>query len=143
MGVENFVDGPITGKRSTKRARVLIAAKIQTPAGEFEVRLRDLSRKGALIESEIVPPVGTEIMFSRGTTFVPARIAWSSGNRIGLEFEYMIDEHEVLVQLGRGAGDKAPQRFRRPRLYGEDMTDYDKKLARAWGVAVGIDMPRE
>jgi hypothetical protein len=144
MGVENFGDDSITGKRSTKRARVLIAAKIKTPAGEFEVRLRDLSRKGALIESGIVPPAGTKIQFTRGETCVPARVAWSSGHRIGLEFDYMIDEHEVFVQIGRGADAKPQQEsFRRARLNGDTMSEYDKKLARDWGMAVGIDMPRE
>ena len=56
MGVEHFVDGPVAGKRKAKRARVLLAAKLQTPSGEIEARLRDLSRKGALVECHTVPP---------------------------------------------------------------------------------------
>ncbi len=51
------VDGPIAGeadqesKRSEKRARVLLTARIRAANGvEEDVRLRDLSRKGALIE---------------------------------------------------------------------------------------------
>ena len=67
MGVEHFVDGPVAGKRQAKRARVLLAAKLQTPAGEIPARLRDLSRKGALVECQTVPPVGTEVMFNRGS----------------------------------------------------------------------------
>ena len=143
MGVENFVDAPVTGKRKTKRARVLLTARISTASGEIEVRLRDLSRKGALVESEIVPPQGSEVMFKRGSTIVPARIAWTGGNRIGLEFDYMIDESEVLVQLGRGSGDQNQQRFRRPRLYGEDLSEQERKLARVWGLSVGIALPGE
>lgn len=143
MGVENFVDSPITGKRSAKRARVLIAAKIETSAGEIEVRLRDLSRKGALIECDVPPTVGSEVMFLRASTIVPARVAWTGGKRVGLEFHYMIDESEVLVQLNRASGDQNQQRFRRPRLYGEDMSEQDKKLARVWGLSVGIALPGE
>ena len=141
MGVENFVDGAVSGKRSTKRARVLISAKIDAGAGEMEVRLRDLSRKGALIECDFPPEVGSEVTFLRGSTIVPARVAWAAGKRVGLEFNYMIDEHEMLVQLNHKTGDRNPQRFRRPRLYGEDMTEQDKKLARVWGLSVGIALP--
>ena len=142
MGVENFVNAPATttGKRMTKRNRVLLAARLQTPFGEVEARLRDLSRKGALVECAKVPPVGSEVVFMRGATVVPARVAWTGAQRVGLEFLYMIDEHEVLVQLKKTSGVQTQQRFRRPGLY-EEMSAKEKKLARAWGVAVGINLP--
>jgi len=143
MGVENFVDGPIAGKRQAKRARVLISAKIRAPAGEIEVRLRDLSRKGALIECDVPLEVGSEVMFLRGSTIVPARVAWTAAKRVGLEFDYMIDESDVMVQLRRTSGEQQQQRFRRPRLYGEAMSEQDRKLARVWGLSVGIALPGE
>ena len=142
MGVEHFVDGPVAGKRQAKRARVLLAAKLQTENGEIDARLRDLSRKGALVECRNVPPVGTELVFNRGSTSIPARVAWTGADRVGLEFAYMIDEHEVLVQLKRTTNDQNQPRFRRPRL-GEDMSAQEKKLARLWGVSVGISVPGE
>jgi hypothetical protein len=140
MGVDNFLNASVGGKRQTKRARVLLAAKLKTPWGEVDARLRDLSRKGALIECTTVPPVGSDVVFVRGTTIVPARVAWTGGQRVGLEFHYMIDEHEVLVQLKKPIGNQQQQRFRRPGL-NEDLTDRDRKMARAWGVAVGISLP--
>jgi hypothetical protein len=143
MGVEHFVDGPVAGKRQAKRARVLLAAKLQTASGEIDARLRDLSRKGALVECRTVPAVGTELVFNRGSTSIPARVAWAGRDRVGLEFAYMIDEHEVLVQLKRTTGDQNQPRFRRPRLFGEQMSDQEKKLARLWGVSVGIAIPGE
>jgi hypothetical protein len=142
MGVESFGGAGVTGKRQAKRARVLLAAKLQTQAGEIDARLRDLSRKGALVECNVAPPVGSELVFTRGATSVPARVAWAAGNRIGLEFAYMIDGNEVLVQLGRTPGDQGQPRFRRPGLFG-DMNEQEKKLARLWGVSVGIAVPGE
>jgi hypothetical protein len=139
MGVETFGNSDVTGKRQAKRARVLLAAKLQTPEGEIDARLRDLSRKGALVECNVTPPTGTELIFNRGATSVPARVAWTAGNRVGLEFAYMIDESEVLVQLRRKDDPNQP-RFRRPSLFG-DMTDQEKKLAQMWGVSVGISVP--
>ena len=141
MGVENFVDAPASGKRKAKRARVLLAVKLKTDFGEVEGRLRDLSRRGALVECGTIPPVGSEVLFSRGSTIVPARVAWTGGNRVGLEFAYMIDENEVLVQLGPAGGESGQSRFRRPRLFGEEMTEKEKQLARAWGMSVGIKLP--
>ena len=150
MGVESFLDAPSDGKRKARRARVLLAVRLGTDMGEVDGRLRDLSRKGALVESTTVPPVGSEIIFTRGSTSVPARVAWTSGNRIGLEFAYMIDESEVLVQLGKAAGPSpapvnpyAPTRFRRARLFGEEMSEQERAIARAWGRQVGIDVPGE
>jgi len=143
MGVEHFVDGPVAGKRKAKRARVLLAAKLQTAGGEIEARLRDLSRKGALVECHTVPPVGTEVVFNRGNTSIPARVAWTGSDRVGLEFAYMIDEHEVLVQLKRTSSDQNQARFRRPRLFGEEMSHQEKQLARLWGASVGIAIPGE
>ena len=141
MGADNFVNSPVVGgKRTAKRARVLLAAKLKTPHGEIECRLRDLSRKGALVECSSVPEVGCEVVFSRGSTIVPARVAWSGTNRVGLEFHYMIDEQEVLVQLRRNTGSAGTDKFRRPGL-SEGMSDQERKLAQAWGVTVGLAVP--
>lgn len=139
MGVENFSNSAAGSKRSAKRARVLLAARLQTPFGEIEARLRDLSRKGALIECAKVPPVGSEVVFVRGTTIVPARVAWAGDGRVGLEFHYMIDEQEVLVHITKRAAPR-PESFRRPGLK-EALSEDERKSALAWGVAVGLNLP--
>ena len=140
MGVENFVNSEAGGKRAARRARVLLAAKLQTPSGEVECRLRDLSRKGALVECSSLPQVGSEVTFVRGRTVVPARVAWTGAGRIGLEFMFMIDEQEVLVQLKRKSNDQGYERFRRPGL-NEELPEDARKLARVWGVTVGLTAP--
>jgi hypothetical protein len=142
MGVQSFVDGPVAGKRKAKRARVLLAARLRIGGAEVDARLRDLSQKGALVECAGAPQVGSEVVFSRGSISVPARVAWAGEGKVGLEFAYMIDESEVLVQLKRTATDHNQPRFRRPRL-GEDMSAQEKKLAQLWGVSVGIALPKE
>jgi hypothetical protein len=80
----------------------------------------------------------------RGATVVPARVAWAANNRVGLEFDHMIDEHELLVHVGKPA--KAPpapiyaENYRRPGL-GRGMSALDRKNAQAWSVAVGLNLP--
>lgn len=138
MGAEPFATAPQAGKRTARRARVLLAAKLRTPLGEVDAKLRDLSQKGALMECKEPFEVDDRVVFSRGATVVPARVAWSAGGRLGLEFTRPIDESEVLVQLGRGPAGAAPARCRRPRILGTDMTEQERHLARTWGMHVGI-----
>lgn len=140
MGVDGMTDPANQGKRSMKRARVLLAAKLRTEGGEVDVRLRDLSRQGALVECDRPLPVGEEVVFVRGSTVVPARVAWAGGQRIGLEFKRMIDENEVLVHVVRRPVGQIQQRFRRPRVLTEDLSDQERKLAQVWGISVGISV---
>jgi len=142
MGAENFQKSDASN-RTAKRARVLLAAKLQTSFGEVEARLRDLSRKGALLECAQVPNVGSAVVFIRGETVVNARVAWASDNRVGIEFDHMIDEHELLVHIGKppkaSAQPSYPQSFRRPGI--GRMSVEDEKVARAWSIAVGLTLP--
>lgn len=140
MGVENFVTAAGRGQRQAKRSKVLLAARLQTPSGEVDVRLRDLSRMGALLECAVAPPVGSDVVFQRGATTVPARVAWSGGGRIGIEFHQPVDENELLVQLKRASGHVPQQRFRRPGLH-ENLSDRERKMAETWGVKVGLTVP--
>jgi hypothetical protein len=133
MGVENFGGTTVGGKRSGKRARVLLSARIETDSGEIEARLRDLSQKGALLECKRVPIVGSEVVFARGATRVPARVAWAGSDRIGLEFHHEIDEHEVFVQLGKKPEPKPADFLRNIKLSPDD-----RRIAKAWGVTVGL-----
>lgn len=139
MGAETFVKSE--GQRAARRARILLAAKLHTPAGTIPARLRDLSRKGALVECAKVPPAGTEVTFERGATTVPARVAWAAAGRVGLEFHYMIDESDLLVHIGRA---KEPptisERYSRAAItFG--MSAKERKVAQAWSVAVGLNLP--
>ncbi|PWG02252.1 hypothetical protein DF286_04760 [Sphingosinicella humi] len=141
MGVNALTDMPQAGKRRIKRARVLLTARLRTGAGEVGARLRDLSCKGALVECSEPLAVGDEVVFVRGDTIVSARVAWTAPGRLGLEFHHSIDESEVLVHVAKPSA-KAPERFRRPRIHGEDLTDHERKLARIFARSVGIDITR-
>lgn len=139
MGAERPAEHSQAGKRRVKRARVLLAAKLQTGRGEVDARLRDLSRRGALLECSDRLPVGEEVVFTRGDTIVPARVAWAGGNRIGIEFVHPIEESEVLVHVSRAPVVQAQTRFRRPS-FSESLSDYDRKLARVMGASLGVSL---
>ena len=142
MGAENFVNAKAAvGQRGAKRARVLLAAKLETSFGEVEARLRDISRQGALVECARSPSVGNEVVFIRGSSRIEARVAWAVGNRVGLEFHSPIDEHELLVHLGKSQH-VVPQPYRRPAM-SVPMNASDRKVAEAWCVAVGLNLPEK
>ena len=144
MGVPELMGRAGIGQRDGKRSRVLLSARLKTKQGEIEARLRDLSRKGALVECDENLPLGEELVFVRGATVVQARVAWTGGNRIGLEFLKPIQEAEVLVHVkriaaassGKPATDKS---FRRPRL-SSGLSDYERKLAHVIGTSLGVKL---
>ena len=139
MGVENFQNAAAGSKRSAKRARVLLAAKLQTPLWRGRRAPARPVAQGRLVECAQVPPVGTEVVFVRGTTVVPARVAWAGKDRLGLEFHYMIDEQEVLVHITRRPSPSP--RTSAGRASRRSLSEDQRKVARAWGVAVGINLP--
>lgn len=140
MGVEPF-ENNVAGQRSAKRARVLLAARLHTPDGIVPARLRDLSRKGALIECAAMPEVGVAVVFERGKTRVPATVAWIADGRIGLEFDQAIHENELLIHIGRPDRAKpATPYFGRPGIM-RGMSAKNRRVAQAWSVAVGLTLP--
>jgi hypothetical protein len=122
-------------KRSNKRSLVLLAAKVKMTGGETEVRLRNLSQKGALLEADRPPAVGTEMVFERGDTKVKARVAWVADHRFGIEFLVPIEESEVLVHVGRGktsSTHEPPATFRRTGFREQSLSMGERKLAADW-----------
>lgn len=99
-------------KKRSKRSLVLLAAKVHVDGVTTNVRLRNLSQNGALLEAAVVPPADTKLTFERGATVAEARVAWVSAGRFGIEFLTPIHESEVLVHVGRPKPKPASGTFR-------------------------------
>lgn len=141
MKADEEIGGPEEGKRRSKRSLVLLAAKLKTSRGEIDVRLRNLSQTGALLETaEIIPGVDSDVVFERGTTVVAGRVAWIKGSRFGLQFNEPIEESEVLVHVGpsrRQVEHKPSVSFRRTALQNPKLSQTEQKIADAWVKRVG------
>lgn len=75
-------------KRSIQhRSRVMLAATIVTRGFSIDVRIRNLSRSGALIEGDVVPEAGTTVEVLRGPHEVRAEVVWSKPGRCGVKFD--------------------------------------------------------
>jgi hypothetical protein len=124
-------------KRQNKRSLVLLAAKVRTKSESFDVKLRNLSQKGALLEAESFPPVGTDLVFERGETSVRARVAWEANGRFGIEFLRPIEESEVLIHVGRPQGPLPPASVKRSGFRSAPLTHGERVLAASWVTPVG------
>ena len=95
-------------EREAERHSVLLSARLQCGADNVTVRLRNISRTGARVESPVLPPVGSIVRFIRGDLAVSARVVWTGRASLGLEFREAIDEKELLVGIGRAEGAVKP-----------------------------------
>ena len=120
--------------RRNKRSLVLIAARLRIAGESVEVRLRNLSCNGALLEADIPPSVGSEVVFERGDTVAPARVAWGQNSRFGIQFHQPIEEHEVLVHIGKPRPEPEERKpFRRAGFRGDpQLSPLERYVGEAW-----------
>jgi hypothetical protein len=86
--------------RRERRFVVDLAATLRgESAADVPIRLRDLSRGGALGECPFPPPPHSIVTLVRGALAIEARVAWAGRGRFGLEFARPIRATELLVQL--------------------------------------------
>lgn len=64
-----------------------MAATLYADTGSLPIRIRNMSRSGALIESAVLPELGEKISVKRGQLQAAGRIVWRSGRRAGVSFE--------------------------------------------------------
>ena len=76
-------------KRKPRRSRVLLSASLESAAGQQDVRIRDISIKGALLEAADPPSLEEEIVLSCGDNSLKGKVAWhdriNAGRRRGQE----------------------------------------------------------
>lgn len=89
------IDG---GKRQRARDSLLLTAQIRLDSepGLREVRVRNLSAGGLMIELDEVADVGTPVMITlRGVGEVGGKVAWCTEGRIGISLDSLIDPSKV------------------------------------------------
>jgi hypothetical protein len=74
-------------KRSLQRSRLYLGAHLECAAGYYQVRLRDVSSAGALLECSDPPSPGSLVELVLGSAIMDAKVAWRDGSWFGIEFE--------------------------------------------------------
>ena len=72
--------------RAETRSNIFVIATLYSSAASTPVRIRNMSRSGALVEGGALPADGTEVRLSRGSLDVSGKVVWCSGGRAGIRF---------------------------------------------------------
>lgn len=91
--------------RTADRSNVFVIATLYCAAGSSPVRVRNLSRSGALVEGSVLPLPGSRVRLSRGSLHAAGEVVWSADGRAGLRFACSIAVPDWLP----GGGSANPQ----------------------------------
>lgn len=75
----------------------LRVAKLDSPAGEQLIRIRNLSAGGLMADCSRCPPVGTDVKVEFNSQAIPASVVWIREGLIGLKFDQSLDLGELLA----------------------------------------------
>ena len=125
----------ITQNRRSRRSPVLLAASVEVAGVPQNVKLRNLSEEGALIEGDRLPLEGTTTFFQRNDLRVKGRVVWIHGRFAGIAFARPLKSEEVLRHVPQPR-QKINSDFRRPGLACRPLTDQER-LGRRLGGSPG------
>lgn len=128
---------PVQNRRQ-RRANVLLTAVVEMTGRALDVKLRNLSADGALIEGAGIPIEGTEIRFRKGDLSVPGKVVWIAQNRAGIHFHEPLTPEALLRHVPTPRPRVIPS-FRRPGLNSRPMTSVERSLEKVWGVPTARD----
>jgi hypothetical protein len=99
-------------KREPKRSRVFLSADVDAGNGPVAVRIRDISRTGALLESDLPPKGGDSVRMTCGSTVAEGRVAWSDRGWFGVEFDSPLVVDDLVDSTGVKLNVSAPRAYR-------------------------------
>jgi hypothetical protein len=86
--------------RSHGRSNVFLSASLVCGAGTLPVRVRNMSRTGALLDGGSLPPTGTKIRLFRGELSADGEVAWQQDGQVGVRFSGEIDVAAWVKKIG-------------------------------------------
>lgn len=88
--------------REETRANMFLAAVLETAGASSPVKIRNMSRSGALIETPVMPEAGSEVRLIRGRLSVPGRVIWRDTKRFGVRFSTAIAVPDWMATSSNG-----------------------------------------
>lgn len=83
--------------RLQPRSSMFVAAVLQAGGEHAPVKVRNMSANGAMIDSPMVPPPGTNAHLIRGALRAHGTVVWSRNNKCGLHFSSELSVREWLA----------------------------------------------
>jgi hypothetical protein len=87
--------------RAERRFEVQLSAVLRTGLLSMPVRVRNLSRSGALVQAPCAPPNGGTVTLSREGFAIEGTVMWVDGHLFGLRFEAPMRATELLILLNK------------------------------------------
>jgi len=142
---ESMDESSFSHGRRARRSPVLLAATIELGGAEHQVKLRNLSSEGALIEGAGDLPEYDSITFCRKDLRVRARIAWVHGKHAGIAFDKPLEPAEVLRHVPRRESAKPlpSELFTRPALTRHQLSATERRWIQDWMYTNGVERPGE
>jgi len=103
-------------KRNPRRSRVLLSATLESAVGKQEVRIRDLSIMGAMLEAADPPPFASEVVLSCGDTSLKGKVAWEDEVLVGIVFTEALSGTLLAEAECQKLMVAAPRTYRHDRL---------------------------
>lgn len=124
--------------RKAERKNIFLSALIEGPSGSGPVRVRNLSRRGAMLDGTLVPKVGEAVTLMRGRLRTCARVAWQSNGKFGLAFAREVNVEEWLApteNANQSAVDEVVHSFRMGTLQGPSDDSHHSRIPATLAVA--------
>lgn len=86
--------------RADPRINLFLSATVEVDGRSLSVRIRNLSRRGAMIECPGLPQSGSAIVIERTGLKIGGLLRWASGPRAGVQFDRVIDLAAWSPSLG-------------------------------------------
>lgn len=128
-----------------RRSPVFLTASLETGGSAVDVRLRNISKDGALVDSDFLPQVGSAVVFRRQEIVAQGVIAWVNGRLAGIQFDQPLEPAELLRHIPRPppVAEIPSQSFRRPGLRSHCLSPTERAWVERWMGAPAIDHPGE
>jgi hypothetical protein len=107
-------------KRTTRRSRVLLVAHLEAGGQRQEVRVRDVSPAGALVEIVADFAIGETVHLHCGDTSAEGRLTWTDGSWHGIEFSEPLTSGALIDTAGSRLKVSAPRTYRFDRVSEEE-----------------------
>jgi hypothetical protein len=87
-----------------QRNNIFVIAALLSECGSAQVRIRNVSQTGALIEGPGLPSAGQQVLLRRGRISIQGVIVWRLERRAGLKFASAVSVDDWLPRAQRAPG---------------------------------------
>jgi hypothetical protein len=101
--MRSFGSSNARGRRSVPRTQAPVIAVLSSATGEYFASVTDVSRTGARVEAETLPPLGEQLIFSAVDVQARGGVVRSTADFCAIEFETPIAASEVQRLQSHGS----------------------------------------